>query len=433
MSGSSGTSGTGANPSEDMSYGTGSAARRRSPVMTGVGVAIVVIVAVIAIVSGWAIGYYVTPNNGGSGGSGTVLISETGSSLLYPAVNNQWGPNYTAQYSNIQISSASTGSGTGQSYAENGLVDIGASDAYLSNASATNLVNLPLAISSQLVFYNLPGVTANLNLNATILAEIYLGTITTWNNPMIQAANPNVNLSTFTNTIIPIARTDSSGDTFLITSYFYMGCTCWHAAGQTYSTAKLSGTLSSQITYATGNGGMVTATEGAPYSIAYIGISYESEALLGGLVYANLGDNLANSQSGGVVAANYIGPTATNISQDANLALTKLDFATYGLAISLILGAPAGGAVDLTPGGGGTNPTATYPTPYPDTNLEYGLVKTTGGPGGSGHAYYVVQFLQWVITVGNLPQYLNPVHFLPLTTQVLALDYTVLLSIQTSH
>ena len=423
----SGTTNAGATPSEDLSYRGGS--RRRGKMMTAAGVGVVIVVAIIAAVAGWAIGAYVTPST--SGGARTVILTESGSSLLYPAVNNEWGPGYTAQFPNIQIAAHSTGSGTGQSLAEGGSVDIGASDAYLSNASQTNLVNFPMAVSSQLVYYNLPGITAHLNLNATVIAKIYLGQITSWNDPMIQAANPGVSLPA--QPIVPVARQDGSGDTFLITSYMFMGCSCWHDAGQTYSTAKLSGTLSSQITFATGNGGMVTAAAGAPYTIAYIGISYESEAASKGLQYAYLGDNLANSASGGQDAVNYIAPTAQYISYDANLGLTKLDPAHYGLAVCLIMGAPAGGAIDLVPGAGGTSPNAANPTPYPDVNLEYGLVKTNGGgPGGASHAYYVVQFLTWVVSVGNLPQFLNPVHFLPLTPAVVNLDYGVLLNITTA-
>ena len=403
--------------------------------MSGAGVAVVVIVAIIAVVAGWGIGSYITPNKGSSSTYGTT-ITEIGSSLVYPAVFYQWGPNYTAFNPKVLISSGPGGSGLGQSDAIAGLVDIGGSDAYLSNATTNNLVNFPMAISSQLVYYNLPGVTAHLNLNATIVAGMYLGTITSWNDPMIQAANPGVSLPSTHD--IPVARSDGSGDTFLITQYMYMGSLAWSNGGHAYGTAKISGgTLASNILYANGNSGMVTTTaaSGSAGAVAYIGISYESEAAAHGLQYAYLGDNLANSASGGVDPANYIGPSPQNISYDANLALTKLHFAppyANGLALVMILGAPSGGATDVVPGAGGSNPTSAYPTPYPDVNLEYGLVKSTGAPGGSGHSWYVVQFLQWVITIGNLPQYLDPVHFLPMTPALVADDYTLLGTIQTS-
>lgn len=422
-------SGTSPKPNENL--GTMSS-RRKAPLMTGAGIAVVIVVAIIAVVAGWLVGYYVTPNKGSSTSYGTT-VTELGSSLLAPAVIDQWGPNFTAQNPGILVSGAAGGSGMGQVYAQKGLVDIGGSDAYISNASATNLINFPMAISSQLIYYNLPGVSAHLNMNATFLADVYLGTITNWNNSLLQAANPGVSLPS--HAIIPVARSDSSGDTFLFTSYLYMGDAAWNTSGHGYSTGKLSGHLASNIVYASGNGGMVTALTGTAgqYAIAYIGVSYQAQAAAAGLVYANLGDNLANSASGGTVASNYIAWSAQNVAYDANLALTKLQFSTYGLALSMIMGGPAGGAIDLVAGAGGTSPTTANPTPYPDVNLEYGLVKTTGAPGGPTQSWYVVQFLQWVITIGNLPQYLNPVHFLPLTTAVVADCYTELLTIQTSQ
>jgi phosphate transport system substrate-binding protein len=96
--------------------------------------------------------------------SGTV--SETGSTLLFPLFN-LWSSGYSTTYPSLTIQTAGTGSGVGITDATNGTADIGASDAYLSPAdvqATPTLLNIPLAISAQLITYNIPGVTAHLKL-----------------------------------------------------------------------------------------------------------------------------------------------------------------------------------------------------------------------------------------------------------------------------
>ena len=81
-----------------------------------------------------------------------------------------------------------------------------------------DILNIPLAISSQAINYNLPGLgNAHIKLSGPILAGIYSGKITKWNAPAIRAANPGVDLPA--HKIIPIHRVDGSGDTFIFTQY----------------------------------------------------------------------------------------------------------------------------------------------------------------------------------------------------------------------
>ena len=119
-------------------------------------------------------------------------VTETGSTLLYPLFN-LWAAGYNTKYPSTTIQTAGTGSGTGISDATNGTIDIGASDAYLSPSeiqASPDLKNIPLAISAQIVAYNVPGVTAHLKLSGKVLSEIYQGTITNWNDSAITSAQP---------------------------------------------------------------------------------------------------------------------------------------------------------------------------------------------------------------------------------------------------
>ena len=106
---------------------------------------------------------------------GAASVTETGSTLLYP-LWNIWAPAYQSEFPQVSITTGGTGSGTGIADAANGTVNIGSSDAYLCPRQLTatpNLLNIPVAISYQVIEYNIPGVTAHLKLNGTILSQIY--------------------------------------------------------------------------------------------------------------------------------------------------------------------------------------------------------------------------------------------------------------------
>ncbi len=423
---------TAGTPSNDLA----SPSRKRRSGGVAVGVAIAV--AIVLLIVGIAGGYFLGKATNSTASTGTINLTETGSSLLYPLFHSYWFPNYTAP--NVVLSAASTGSGTGQSNAELGLVNIGASDGYLTNASATNLINFPVAISAQLIYYNLPAPlnAVHLNLNGTVLAMIYGGAITTWNNSLILAAqSPTVASelnSLSSQTIYVVKRSDSSGDTFLFTSYCYMS---WSGFPYSVSTSGLSGLTGPTVLTGDGNSGMVSTAKGQAGSIAYIGISYEGSAAAAGLQYAALGNNATLANGNYTVAANdYILPTATTIANDANLGLARLEFSTYGLAVSLILGGSYAGAVTLVHGGGGTN-AASGVAAYPIVNLEYALIKTV--PGGTvvtpAALAATVAFLHWALSYGNYNSagapsaWIDGVNFVPLTPEVIGYDNLELASV----
>jgi phosphate transport system substrate-binding protein len=106
-----------------------------------------------------------------------------------------WIKNFTQLYPSVQISAANTGSGTGQAFVEKGLVQICGSSAYLSDAQQAlnpNILNIPLAVTADLMEYNIPGFPSSIHLNftASLLSMIYNSTVTTWNDPRIVAINP---------------------------------------------------------------------------------------------------------------------------------------------------------------------------------------------------------------------------------------------------
>jgi len=150
-------------------------------------------------------------------------------------------------------------------------VDFAGSDAPLTASEQTkvpNALHIPETIGAVAIAYNLPGVSTGLKLNSTIIAGIYLGTITQWNDTAIKQLNPTANLPG--ETIIPVHRSDGSGTTFVFTGYLSAVSPAWSAnVGQGKSVAwPVAGRASS------GNSGVAGIIEGNAYTIGYVELAY---------------------------------------------------------------------------------------------------------------------------------------------------------------
>jgi phosphate transport system substrate-binding protein len=311
-------------------------------------------------------------------------LSETGSTLMYPLFN-LWAGGYNDKYNDVTIQTAGTGSGTGITDATNGTVDIGASDAYLSPSETSanpSLKNIPLAISAQLVAYNIPGVLSHLKLSGKVLSEIYQGQVTKWNASQISSLNPGVTLPA--TSIVTLHRSDSSGDTFLFTSYLSKADPTGWGTKIGYNTTvpwpAAPGALGE-----TGNSGMVTGCKATPGCVAYIGISYQTQVLQAGLGYAQL-------QNG---RGQFVPPTS------ASIAAAAAGFSRQ---------TPANGTISMIFGSANDS--------YPIVNYEYAIVNTKQT--SSSKAKGIRSFLEWAIDkkYGNAAEYLSQVNFQPLPPRV---------------
>jgi len=325
----------------------------------------------------------------------TATLTETGSTLLYP-LWNLWVPGYNTTYPQVTIQTAGTGSGTGITDATNGTADIGASDAYLAPSAVSaspTLLNIPLAISAQLVTYNIPGVTAHLKLTGKVLSQIYQGTVKTWNDPAITALNSGVTLPS--TPIVTLHRSDSSGDTFLFTTFLSKTDASGWGAKIGYNTTvqwpAAPGALGE-----TGNSGMVSGCKATPGCIAYVGISYQTQALQAGLGYAQL----ANAKG------HYELPTPATINAEAQ---------------SFVAKTPPNGTISLIYG-----PAATG---YPIINYEYAIVNSVQQSSSTAKAIRSV--LEWAVSSknGNSSTYLSQVSFQPLPSKVAAQSVKQILKI----
>jgi phosphate transport system substrate-binding protein len=198
--------------------------------------------------------------------SGVKLVG-AGSTLVAP-IEAEWAASWGSQTSN-SVTYAAVGSGSGYKDIAAGQVDFGASDAPLSvytTPACSSCVQIPWALTATGVSFHINGIK-RLHLTGKVLAEIYLGQITNWDNSQIKKLNkkthlPNLKISVFW-------RSDGSGDTYAFTRYLSdVSSSFSHQVGSSTTVRFPTGTG------AKGNTGMASAVQGTNGAIAYIAVSY---------------------------------------------------------------------------------------------------------------------------------------------------------------
>jgi phosphate transport system substrate-binding protein len=145
-------------------------------------------------------------------------LNGAGSTFVFPLIS-QWIPAAKAA-TGIEVTYGSVGSGAGIAQITARTVDFGASDAPLTAdqfAACNGCVQIPWALSATSVDYNLGSVPTHLHLTGTVVANIFLGKITKWDDPAIKALNTKVNLPSEAITVVH--RSDGSGTTYNFTDY----------------------------------------------------------------------------------------------------------------------------------------------------------------------------------------------------------------------
>jgi phosphate transport system substrate-binding protein len=203
---------------------------------------------------------------GASADSGT--LNGAGSTLVAP-LEAEWASAFDSKTGNT-VNYNAVGSGTGIADISAGTVDFGASDAPLSPTQAAgchSCIQIPWALSATGVGYNVPGAGRKLHLTGSVLAGIYLGTITNWSAPQIAKLNKGVHLPNLK--ITPVFRSDGSGDTYAFTNYLS------HVSGAFSSKIGVGTAVSFPVgASGKGNSGVTAVLQGTSGSIAYIAVSY---------------------------------------------------------------------------------------------------------------------------------------------------------------
>jgi phosphate transport system substrate-binding protein len=165
-----------------------------------------------------------------AGCSKSVSLTGAGATFPYP-LYAKWFADYAAQ-TGVRINYQSIGSGGGIQQLINGTVDFGASDSPMSDeemarAQGGKVLHFPTILGADVIAYNLPGLGDSLNLSGELLADIFLGKVTRWNDVRLRELNPSLALPDME--IVVVHRSDGSGTTYVFTDYLSSVSQAWAA------------------------------------------------------------------------------------------------------------------------------------------------------------------------------------------------------------
>jgi phosphate transport system substrate-binding protein len=235
-------------------------------------------------------------------GDASTLLG-AGSTFVYPLFSKQFSE-YN-KLNGVKINYQSIGSGGGILQLTNKTVDFGDSDAPLTDEQAQKMgvpvLHIPMCSGAVVVSYNVPEITDTLKLNPAVVADIFLGKITKWNDPKIAAINSGVKLPA---TAIVIAhRSDGSGTTNIFTDYLSKISDEWKSKVGKGTSVNWPGGIGGK-----GNEGVAGLIKQTPGGIGYIELAY---AVQNKMSFARL-----QNKSG-----NYITPSIASTSAAGNVKL----------------------------------------------------------------------------------------------------------------
>ncbi|MGP8072021.1 MAG: phosphate ABC transporter substrate-binding protein PstS [Thermoplasmata archaeon] len=348
----------------------------------------VVVVVVVVLAGGYAAGWFKsssTTNTGTCNVPSGQTIDGAGSTLVAPLMV-AWSLAYTASTYNY----ASVGSGAGITDITEKTVSIGASDAPMNPAQRAALpgsvLTIPESAGGVVPIYNLP-ISTTLKFTGQILAEIYLGAITNWNNSQLQAVNVGVTLPNAA--IYVVHRSDGSGTTFAWSSYLSLENATWKA-DYGHSTV-----INWPVGHGSpGNAGVTTTVKGTPDAIGYVDINY---ALTNGVAFGAVQNPTGN----------YIVANVTNIASaiaDSNVQFPSPSGDWYNVTVENAMGAHD----------------------YPISTLTYVFIyadggKTYGSSFTQSQAQALVDLLAWMVSPTG-QSYAAPLYYIPLVASTAAFD-----------
>ena len=315
--------------------------------------------------------------------SQSYTITGAGSTFVFPLMDT-WRVEYNKIHQNIQLNYQSIGSGAGIKLLEQKSVDFAASDAPLSASDAQHapgVLTIPESIGGITIAYNIPGIDKGLKLTGPVIAQIFMGNITSWNDAAIASMNPGMNLPN--QKIVVAHRSDGSGTTYAFTDYLSKVSTDWKTKiGQGKSVPWPVGTGGQ------GNAGVASIVKSTPYAIGYIELAY---AFQNKMSYAFVQNADGNS---------FVEPTLDTIAADAAAASGNLPTADGDWSKISIVNQPGSNSYPIS--------TLTYVMIYKN------LSTVTGETQDKSTA--VLDFLNWILHDGQ--QYSSDLLYVPLPDSV---------------
>lgn len=333
-------------------------------------------------------------NTGGTRSSG-VDLTGAGATFPYP-IYSKWFSDY-ARATGIRINYQSIGSGGGIRQLSEGTVDFGASDGpmtdeELARAKHGEILHIPTVIGAVVLAYNLDDLAAPLQLSGGVIADIFLGKITKWNDSRIAALNPGITLPN--QDVIVVHRSDGSGTTYVFTDYLAKVSEEWSGGPGRGKDVQWPTGLGAK-----GNEGVAGQVKQTPGSIGYMELAYATQNQL---PFASVRNR----------AGHFVAPSIESISAAASGAM-------------LALGPDTDFRVSIADAEGAAS--------YPISSFTWIIIYKNQPDETKGRK--LVDFLRWAITEGQ--QAAGALDYAPLPDDVVALIQerlnTVAIGDETAH
>lgn len=293
--------------------------------------------------------------------TGSVDLTGAGATFPYP-LYSKWFADYAAK-TGVKINYQSIGSGGGIRQISEQTVDFGATDGpmnpeELSHAKGGAILHIPTVLGGVVITYNLPEVTQPLKLTGPVVADIFLGKITKWNDRAIAALNPGVKLPN--HDILVVHRSDGSGTTYVFTDYLTTVSPAWAKGPKKAKEVPWPVGLGGK-----GNEGVAGQIKQTPGALGYVELAYAKENSLPAALIKN-------------ASGNFIAPSTETITNAAEGIASKLPPNTdYRISI---VNAPGANA-------------------YPISSFTWILAYANQSDSVKGKK--LVDFLRWALTDGE--------------------------------
>ncbi len=247
-------------------------------------------------------------------------LTGAGATFPYP-IYSKWFTEYSNAHSGVQVNYASIGSGGGIAQVTKGLVDFGASDMPMTDdmlaSSKVKLIHIPTVLGAVVPVFNVPGVS-DLRFSPDVLADIYLGKISNWNDARIAKDNAGAHLPD--QKIIVVHRSDGSGTSFIWTDYLSKISSDW-ANGPGKGTAPswpvgVGGK---------GNEGVAGLVRQLPGAIGYVELIY---ALQNNISFGSIRNAAGNWVKGSIAGVTEAAASIKTMPADYRVSITNAPGAT---------------------------------------------------------------------------------------------------------
>jgi phosphate transport system substrate-binding protein len=311
-------------------------------------------------------------------------LTGAGATFPYP-IYSKWFSEYSAAHPGVEINYQQIGSGGGIKQVTSGLVDFGASDVTMNDdqlsSSKVKLIHIPTVLGAVVPIFNVTGVK-DLKFSPDVLADIFLGKITSWNDARIVKDNPGVNLPS--ETINIIHRAEGSGTSFIFTDYLSKVSKDWlngPGRGSALNWPKGIGGKGSE--------GVAGLVRQLPGSISYVELTY---ALQNHIAYGEVKN----------AAGNWVKASIEGVTEAA--ASVKQMPADYRVSITNAPGAQA----------------------YPISSFTWLLIPVKSADGAKGKV--LKDFLNWMLNSGE--NEVTSLYFAPLPKALVEKEHATVNNLQ---